>query len=127
MSHNDSHEFDTDTSSSIEQQDFQAEEGHQATQLEKKFKLSCVSCIDAIWFCYTPVHQMKEYYREGTFDSCRKKWSELFDCFYLRTKPDAEVQAILGARERNKPHLWKLRSREEASKEWDKLFGHLQD
>lgn len=39
-----------------------------------------------------PVFQMTEYYREGTFDNCRSKWGELFDCISLKAKPANEIQ-----------------------------------
>ena len=38
-----------------------------------------------------------------------------------------EMQEILEAREKAKPLLWKLRTPEEASVHWRKLFGHLDD
>lgn len=31
---------------------------------------ACTSAFDALWFCYSPVNQMKKYYREGTYDDC---------------------------------------------------------
>lgn len=42
--------------------------------------------------CAAPVYQMTEYYREGTFSNCRDKWSDLFDCISLKTKPAAQIQ-----------------------------------
>lgn len=98
-------------------------------QQPEKFKLSCVKYIDSLWFCYSPFHQVREYYREGTFDNCRRKWSELFDCFHLKTLSEAKAQAILEQREKEKldSHIWKFRTPDEASKEWKKIFGHFQD
>ncbi|KAH9309338.1 hypothetical protein KI387_037249, partial [Taxus chinensis] len=54
--------------------------------------LSCVACFDALGFCYSPVYQMQQYYRSGTFNNCSDKWSALFDCFRLKTKPASEMQ-----------------------------------
>ncbi|MQM15825.1 hypothetical protein Taro_048775 [Colocasia esculenta] len=54
--------------------------------------LSCTKCFDALWFCYSPVHQMQQYYRRGEFDSCFEKWNTLFDCLKLKTKKPSEVQ-----------------------------------
>ncbi|GJP39547.1 hypothetical protein CLOM_g23907 [Closterium sp. NIES-68] len=48
-------------------------------------KESCIKHMDAIWFCYSPVYQTTQYYREGAFDSCVGKWGDLWDCMLLRT------------------------------------------
>ncbi|KAI4382284.1 hypothetical protein MLD38_008265 [Melastoma candidum] len=89
-------------------------------------KLSCSTCFDAVWFCYSPVHQMQQYYRLGTLDNCADKWSALYDCLRLKTKRSSEVQEILEEREKAKPHIWTFRTPEEASAHWNRLFGHLE-
>ncbi|OAY51477.1 hypothetical protein MANES_04G010000v8 [Manihot esculenta] len=38
-------------------------------------RLSCTICFDALWFCYSPVHQLQQYYRLGVLDNCSEKWS----------------------------------------------------
>ncbi|XP_024031916.1 uncharacterized protein LOC112094661 isoform X2 [Morus notabilis] len=88
-------------------------------------KLSCATCFDALWFCY--LHQVQQYYRLGTLDNCSGKWSALVDCLTLKTKRSSEVQEILETREKAKPHIWTLRSPEEASTNWEELFGHLDE
>ncbi|MBA0739875.1 hypothetical protein Gohar_010750 [Gossypium harknessii] len=55
-------------------------------------RLSCTKCFDALWFCYSPVHQLQQYYREGVLDNCYGKWSALWDCLYLKTKPSSQLQ-----------------------------------
>ncbi|XP_042399128.1 uncharacterized protein LOC121989268 isoform X2 [Zingiber officinale] len=55
-------------------------------------QLSCTKCFDALWFCYSPYHQMQQYYRYGDFDTCFSKWNALLDCFSLKTKRLSEVQ-----------------------------------
>ncbi|XP_073111728.1 uncharacterized protein [Elaeis guineensis] len=57
--------------------------------------LSCTKCFDALWFCYSPFHQMQQYYRYGEFDGCFGKWNALFDCLSLKTKKSSEVQVLL--------------------------------
>ncbi|MCO5605378.1 hypothetical protein L7F22_059562 [Adiantum nelumboides] len=96
---------------------------------KEKIKLSCVKFIDALWFCYSPFYQVKEYYREGTFDNCRSKWGELFDCFHLKTLSEAKSQEILQSREREKmnSHIWQFYTKEEASAAWKQMFGHLDE
>ncbi|XP_054783123.1 uncharacterized protein C227.17c [Prosopis cineraria] len=90
-----------------------------------KHKLSCTKCFDALWFCYSPVHQMQQYYRLGVLDNCHQKWSALADCLTLKTKRASEVQEILEAREKAKPHIWYFRTTKESSDNWKKLYGHL--
>ncbi|KAK2643532.1 hypothetical protein Ddye_025295 [Dipteronia dyeriana] len=56
-------------------------------------RLSCFKCFDALWFCYSPVHQLQQYYRLGVFDNCTDKWSALVDCLTLKTKSSSKVEA----------------------------------
>jgi hypothetical protein len=37
------------------------------------------------------------------------------------------MQEILEIREKAKPHIWTLRTPEEASSHWKELFGHLDE
>lgn len=79
--------------------------------------------MDALWFCYSPVHQMTEYYRYGKVDDCLGHWGELWDCLKQRTKfADTEARA----QDHSHP-LWKLRTKEEAAQFWKKEFGHLDE
>ncbi|GAV82549.1 DUF3128 domain-containing protein [Cephalotus follicularis] len=90
-------------------------------------RLSCSTCFDALWFCYSPVHQMQQYYRLGVLDNCSEKWSALYDCLILKTKRSSEVQEILETREKAKPHIWTFRTPEEASAKWKELFEHIDE
>ncbi|KAF9594673.1 hypothetical protein IFM89_034356 [Coptis chinensis] len=84
-------------------------------------ELSCIKCFNALWFCYSPFHQMQQYYRVGVLDDCSGKWNALFDCLGLKTKPPS--QEILKSRQKMKKHIWSLRTKEEASANWRKWFG----
>ncbi|KAL8146444.1 uncharacterized protein C227.17c-like [Apium graveolens] len=90
-------------------------------------KLSCTSYFDALMFCYSPVHQLQQYYRAGQLDNCSGKWSGLVDCLTLKTKRSSEVEEILEAREKEKFHIWSFRTPEEAASNWEELFGHLDE
>ncbi|KAL3530433.1 hypothetical protein ACH5RR_009755 [Cinchona calisaya] len=90
-------------------------------------KLSCTKDFDALWFCYSPVHQMQQYYRLGSLDNCSQKWNALFACLNLKTKRPAEVEEILETREKSSDHIWSFRSPEEAASHWQELFGHLDE
>ncbi|PIN00988.1 hypothetical protein CDL12_26515 [Handroanthus impetiginosus] len=88
-------------------------------------KLSCSKYFDALWFCYSPVHQMQQYYRLGALDNCSGKWSALYDCLMLKTKRASEVEEILETREKAKHHIWSFRSPKEAKVRWEELYRHL--
>ena len=87
-------------------------------------RLDCIKCFDALWFCYTPLHQLQTYYRHGDFDTCFGKWGDLVDCLSLKTKRRAEVEEILIAREKAKPHIWTFRTAEEAQANWWQMYKH---
>lgn len=88
-------------------------------------RLDCIKCFDALWFCYSPFHQMQSYYRYGEFDNCFGKWGDLVDCLTLKTKRLAEVEEILAERERARPHIWTYRTVDESSEHWWRMYKHL--
>ncbi|XP_010689984.2 uncharacterized protein LOC104903615 [Beta vulgaris subsp. vulgaris] len=90
-------------------------------------RLSCTPCFDALWFCYSPVHQLQQYYRVGVLDNCSEKWSNLYDCLTLKTKSSAKVQEILEIREKEKHHIWSFRTPEESAAKWNSWYGHLDE
>ncbi|XP_057482916.1 uncharacterized protein LOC130769703 [Actinidia eriantha] len=90
-------------------------------------RLSCTTCFDSLWFCYSPVHQMQQYYRLGVLDNCSEKWNALLDCLNLKTKRSSEVEDILVTREKAKPHIWSFRTPEKAASHWKQLFEHLDE
>ncbi|XP_027347838.1 uncharacterized protein LOC113859225 [Abrus precatorius] len=90
-------------------------------------KLSCSTCFDALWFCYSPVHQMQQYYRLGVLDNCSDKWRAMVDCLLLKTKHASQVQEALETKEKSKTHIWTFRTPEEASYHWKELYGHLDE
>ncbi|KAF9593725.1 hypothetical protein IFM89_024729 [Coptis chinensis] len=55
-----------------------------------------LKCFNALWFCYSPFHQMQQYYRAGVFDNCSGKWNALFDCLGLKTKPPSQAPPYYG-------------------------------
>nr|CAB3463081.1 unnamed protein product [Digitaria exilis] len=88
-------------------------------------RLDCMKCFDALWFCYSPFHQMQSYYRYGEFDNCFGKWGDLVDCLTVKTKRAAEVEEILIAQEKAKPHIWTFRTVDEASEHWWRMYRHV--
>lgn len=94
---------------------------------ERPKRLSCTAYFDALWFCYSPVHQMQQYYRLGYLDSCSQKWKAFIDCLYLKTKRASEVEEILTTREKAKTHIWVFRTPKEAQANWNLVHGHLNE
>ncbi|KAJ3670188.1 hypothetical protein LUZ60_010512 [Juncus effusus] len=88
-------------------------------------RLSCTKCFDTLWFCYSPFHQMQQYYRHGEFDTCFAKWSSLYDCLNLKTKSLSQIEEILEEREKAKTHIWTHRTVEEASENWWRMYNHF--
>ncbi|KAL5053034.1 hypothetical protein RYX36_033716 [Vicia faba] len=97
----------------------------EASSSKEKRRLSCTAHFDALWFCYSPVHQMQQYYRLGVLDNCSSKWKAMVDCLMLKTKPSSQVEEILEAQEKSKPRIWNFRTRYEASQYWQRRYGHL--
>jgi hypothetical protein len=81
-------------------------------------------CFDALWFCYSPFHQMQNYYRYGDFDNCFGKWGDLVDCLSHKTKRKPEVEEILVEREQARPHIWTYRTVDEATENWWWMYKH---
>lgn len=89
---------------------------------------SCVKYFDALWFCYSPGHQLKQFYRYGNVDDCTGAWSSLWRCLSKRTArfaPSEQEAAEEEEKRRRRHPLWELRTREEAKAAWDAEFGHL--
>ncbi|KAH7288190.1 hypothetical protein KP509_31G016100 [Ceratopteris richardii] len=91
--------------------------------------LTAQSTVSLKTFIGAPFYEVKEYYKEGTFDDCRSKWGDLFDCFHLKTLSEARSQELLRSREREKiqAHIWTFHTREEAAIAWKRKYGQLDE
>jgi hypothetical protein len=83
---------------------------------------SCVPFFDALWFCYSPAHQLRQYYVYGTVDDCTGHWGALWDCLKQRTRFKDEGGDGGGDVAPAHP-LWRLRTPEEAREAWQREFG----
>ncbi|KAK9906779.1 hypothetical protein WJX75_007816 [Coccomyxa subellipsoidea] len=91
-----------------------------ASEREAGSRESCIPHFDALWFCYSPGFQLRQYYRYGDVSDCREFWDAFYNCLKKRTAFANQVA------EGPKPEpMWKLRKKEEAQKAWDWEFGHL--
>jgi hypothetical protein len=86
---------------------------------------SCVKYFDALWFCYSPGHQLKQFYRYGNVDDCTGAWSQLWACLSKRTVRFAPREGDESSGHVKEHPLWKLQTKEEAKAAWDAEFGHL--
>ncbi|GMI31944.1 hypothetical protein TeGR_g13567 [Tetraparma gracilis] len=50
----------------------------------------CTSVFDALYNCATPVHQFKNLYLEGEYDSCGGQLADLKLCMRAKSKSDPE-------------------------------------
>lgn len=81
---------------------------------------SCTKYFDALWFCYSPVHQLKRYYVHGDVDDCTSHWVTLMACLKQKTRfrLSDEDEALPP-----QPCMWTVRSPEEARTFWAEEFG----
>ncbi|CAL5227549.1 g10540 [Coccomyxa viridis] len=82
---------------------------------------SCIPHFDALWYCYTPGYQLRQYYRYSRISDCSEFWSPFLDCMKKRTAYAHQVKE----KETSEHPLWRLRSKEEAQQFWEEEFGHL--
>lgn len=82
---------------------------------------NCTKYFDALWFCYSPVFQLKQYYIYGNLDNCQGHWNRWYQCLKQRT---AFKDKDAGTETAAHP-LWQFRTKEEAQHFWEEEFGHL--
>lgn len=84
---------------------------------------NCVVAFDALWFCYSPVYQLQQYYIYGKVDDCASKWTDLLDC--LKRKTTKYKEEVLQAEAEKRHPLWDIRTHAEAEAFWGREFGHI--
>ena len=80
---------------------------------------SCWPALDALWYCYTPVHQVRHYYMSGQVDACTEQAHRFWVCLRSRLVSADEAVALYrkeAQRERARegqhaPPVWKERVR----------------
>lgn len=86
---------------------------------QREQQQSCTKYFDQLWFCYSPVHQLKRYYVHGDVDDCVAHWGTLMACLKQKTRFRLEdVDEALPS----PPCMWTLRSPEEAGAFWADEF-----
>jgi len=81
---------------------------------------SCVKYFDAVWWCFTPTHQIQSYYINGDWDPCSDTVSDLLRCLGGKTR------LYKGEKPRQKPpSIWKPRNQQEAKAFWEEEFHEV--
>ena len=86
---------------------------------------SCTKAFDRVYYCYSPVHQSRNYYREGVFDNCRDRMKTFRMCVMSRLRPQEESEKLYELEERKKQAkkgqpVWEIRPEfERATAEYD--------
>lgn len=60
---------------------------------------SCMKAFDSIYFCYSPVHQFRQYYITGELDDCRARLKRFRMCVMSRFRPQQDSEIIYQAEE----------------------------
>eukprot|EP00924_Labyrinthula_sp_SR-Ha-C_P007085 snap_masked-scaffold_8-processed-gene-8.18-mRNA-1 protein AED:1.00 eAED:1.00 QI:0/0/0/0/1/1/2/0/99 len=56
-------------------------------------KTNCLKFADALCYCYTPPHQLGNFYMNGEIDDCKRNLSNLMTCLKLKTKSSTRTEA----------------------------------
>ncbi|RKP00977.1 hypothetical protein CXG81DRAFT_3885, partial [Caulochytrium protostelioides] len=70
-----------------------------------QYTCSINSLFNQFQLCFTPIPQVKQWYRHGTYRSCKKEREELMFCVGLTGKPKAEQQRRIKERQDAQRHL----------------------
>lgn len=57
------------------------------TSEKSRIPLNCTKAFDAVYYCYSPVHQAREYYIYGELDDCRGRLRKFRLCALSRLRP----------------------------------------
>ena len=89
-------------------------------------KENCVERIDALFYCFSPVHQVGTYYAFGLVDPCRTQMSDFYDCLRLKMNLSADEKRKLirkmNQRDEFSPTKGVWEFREDPEKDWNKHF-----
>lgn len=76
--------------------------------------LSCAQHFDRVYYCYSPIHQGRFYYRNGELDNCRGKMRSFRMCVMSRLRSQAVSEQVYAAEEaaassKRAPPVWEIR------------------
>lgn len=89
-----------------------------STATKSKVPHSCTKAFDSLYFCYSPFHQARQYYKNGELDDCRGRLRRFWLCLMSRLTNHAESERLFAQEEQrerqardmdNVEHVWKFR------------------
>eukprot|EP00210_Caulerpa_lentillifera_P005632 g5385.t1 len=83
---------------------------------------SCLKYFDAVWWCFTPAHQIESYYINGQVDTCDESVKDFFNCLRgkLKVYKDKSPRRVI-------PSIWEHRTVDEAREFWKNDFKDVLD
>lgn len=60
-----------------------------------KADVSCVDCLNGLFFCFGPFHQFDRYYKDGHLDDCSAKFRDLRLCTKLKFADSEGTKALV--------------------------------
>lgn len=67
---------------------------HGEVQKKERVPLNCMKAFDSIYYCYSPVHQAREYYITGQLDDCRGRLRRFRLCVMSRFRPQSVSEQL---------------------------------
>ncbi|TPX33761.1 hypothetical protein SmJEL517_g03457 [Synchytrium microbalum] len=84
-----------------------------------EYTCSAWAAFDALQLCFTPLPQLRHYYRYGSWKDCAPPRKEFLFCIQMKSKTADEGQKLIGERHQEKERrkfedrpsigVWKLR------------------
>ncbi|ORY14624.1 hypothetical protein BCR34DRAFT_466827, partial [Clohesyomyces aquaticus] len=80
--------------------------------------LSCRAAFDSAFYCQSLGGKFNDIYRHGTLQSCSTQWADWRFCMRVRVKPQAEKEALIRERYREKEE--RIRSGPNSEQIWER-------
>lgn len=82
---------------------------------KQRVPLNCTKAFDSVYYCYSPVHQSKQYYMFGQLDDCRGRLKRFRMCAMSRFRSKDESELLYEEEEKREsagrpPPIWELRA-----------------
>lgn len=61
---------------------------------KERVPVNCMKAFDSVYYCYSPVHQAREYYVTGEFDDCRGRLRRFRLCVLSRFRPQSVSERL---------------------------------
>lgn len=61
---------------------------------KQRVPISCTKVFDSVYYCYSPVHQARQYYITGELDNCRGRLKKFRMCVMSRFRPQNQSEVL---------------------------------